>query len=81
MLAKIIHIDNSVIMRYCEKIFLYFSPVTLAVIIMIATWIVNYRRKRSRLVALMNKIPGPPALPIIGEFLLFIQYYIRSLAV
>ncbi|KAL7018883.1 hypothetical protein ACKWTF_010946 [Chironomus riparius] len=67
MIEKVAYIDHSLIMRYYEKIFFSISPVTLAVIIMIVSWIINYNRKRARMVRLINKIPGPPALPLIGN--------------
>lgn len=68
MIEKVAYIDHSLIMRYYEKIFFSISPVTLAVVIMIVSWIINYNRKRARMVRLINKIPGPPALPLIGEY-------------
>lgn len=63
--------DSSIIARYLEKIFFSISPVTLAIVLMLATWIFNYNRRRARMVRLINKIPGPPSLPIVGKFLEF----------
>lgn len=70
MSAKTIQFDpqNSFILRIFEKIFLYLSPVTLAVVIVLITWIVNYNRRRARMVKLINKIPGPPSLPLVGKY-------------
>lgn len=61
------YVDNSLIVRFFQKLFAYFSPVTLLVVTFITLWIVNYNRKRARMVRLIEKIPGPPALPFIGE--------------
>lgn len=68
MSAKTIQFEQSLILRSLEKIFLYFSPVTLAVVIMLITWFVNYNRRRARMVKLIGKIPGPPSLPLVGKY-------------
>lgn len=62
------YVDGSVIMRVLQKVFTYFSPITLIFLTLITMWIINYNKKRARLVKLIEKIPGPPALPFIGEF-------------
>ncbi|KAG5672382.1 hypothetical protein PVAND_002514 [Polypedilum vanderplanki] len=68
MLEKMIHgLDNSFIMRFYERLFMYFSPVSLAIFLMTISWLINYRRKRARMVNLISIIPGPPALPLIGN--------------
>jgi cytochrome P450 family 4 len=67
MIEKVAYIDHSFIMRYYEKIFFYVSPVTMVILVMIVSWVINYNRKRARMVRLINKIPGPPALPLIGK--------------
>ncbi|CAO1443801.1 unnamed protein product [Diamesa hyperborea] len=42
----------------------------MVVILVVSVIVINYKRKRARLVKLIDKIPGPPALPLIGEYLL-----------
>lgn len=61
------YVDSSFILRNLQIVFNYFSPLTLIVTTLITIWIVNYNRKRARMVNLIEKIPGPPALPFIGE--------------
>lgn len=70
------HIDNSIISRYLEKVFLSFSPGTIAIIVMLITWVVKYNRKRARMVKLINKIPGPPSLPLVGEIIKIASKYL-----
>lgn len=38
----------------------------------LVAYAVNFKRKRQRLEYLASKIPGPPALPIVGNGLAFI---------
>lgn len=66
------YVDSSFILRNLQIVFSYFSPLTLIVTTLITLWIVNYNRKRARMVNLIEKIPGPPALPFIGEWRLII---------
>jgi hypothetical protein len=61
------YMENSFILRQFQSVFNYFSPVTLIVTSLVTIWIINYNWKRARLVRLIEKIPGPPALPIFGE--------------
>lgn len=68
MIEKMSYLSNSVILKLYEKIFFSISPVTLVIIIGMISWIINYNRKRARMVNLIEKIPGPPALPLLGEF-------------
>lgn len=50
------------------KIINYFSPITLAFLIITIIASTIYNRKRARLVNLISKIPGPPTLlPFIGN--------------
>lgn len=67
MLERMAHFDNNILIKLFEKIFFFFSPVTLAIIVLITSWIVNYNRKRARMIKLVEKIPGPPSLPLIGS--------------
>ena len=60
------YMDRSLILRYFQIVFTYFSPLTLILTSVLTIWLLNYNRKRSRLVRLIEKIPGPPALPFIG---------------
>lgn len=61
--------SKNVIMKSSMKCLTYFSPITMVVILVVSVIVINYKRKRARLVKLIDKIPGPPALPLIGEFL------------
>ena len=45
----------------------YLSPVTVLVIALVTCYIFLYNRSRARMVSLINKIPGPPSLPLIGN--------------
>lgn len=71
------YVENSFILRLCQKVFTYFSPLTIIFTTLIAIWIINYNRKRARMVRLIEKIPGPPALPFIGKCSPF-NYYLLS---
>lgn len=66
------YMDRSMLLRYLQTVFTYFSPVTLIITAVLTLWRLNYNRKRARLVHLIEKIPGPPALPFIGKFRKFI---------
>lgn len=68
------YVDRSFILRQFQKLFTYFSPVTLIIITLVTAWIVNYNRKRARMVNLIEKIPGPPALPFVGESIVTAQH-------
>lgn len=70
MLPKMVHntFDNGLLSRFSEKFFTYLSPVTFAVIVMLISWIYSYNKRRARMVKLINKIPGPPSLPLIGKY-------------
>lgn len=61
--------NYSFMLRPFQMVFTYFSPITLIVMALCTMWIINYNRKRARMVRLIDKIPGPPALPFIGELL------------
>lgn len=67
------YMDRSMLLRYLQIVFTYFSPVTLIVTTVLTLWLLNYNRKRARLVHLIEKIPGPPALPFIGELVEFVN--------
>lgn len=62
------YVDYRFILRLFQTVFTFFSPVTLVCTTLLTIWILNYNKKRSRMVNLIEKIPGPPALPFIGEF-------------
>lgn len=70
MLEKVENfVDSRLVLRVFQKVFTYFSPITLIFTTLLTIWIINYNRKRARMVRLIEKIPGPPALPFIGECL------------
>lgn len=60
-------IGKSVILTRVLQLASWFSPLTLALYALLATLAILYQKKRARLVKLIDKIPGPAALPIIGN--------------
>lgn len=58
---------KSVILSRIVQCVSFFSPLTLALYAILASIVVYYQKKRARLVKLIEKIPGPPSLPIIGN--------------
>lgn len=60
------YISQSFVLRTVQKVLSYFSPVTIICLLVVASWIYNYQKKHARMVKLVNKIPGPPSLPLIG---------------
>lgn len=60
-------IGKSVILSRIVQCVSFFSPLTLALYAVLASIIIMYQKKRARLVKLIEKIPGPPSLPIIGN--------------
>lgn len=60
-------IIQSVVSSKSVNFLTYFSPVTILFSLILTGIIVVYNSKRSRMVKLINKIPGPPALPFIGN--------------
>lgn len=61
------YVENSFVLKHVLKVFTYFSPATMVIVMAITIWIFNYNRKRSRLLHYIEKIPGPPGLPFFGE--------------
>lgn len=60
-------IIQSVVSSKSVNFLTYFSPVTILFTLILSGILVVYNSKRSRMVKLINKIPGPPALPFIGN--------------
>lgn len=60
-------LSKSLILSPAVKCISYFSPVTLLLTSILIGYIVIYNLKRARLVRLIEKIPGPPSLPIVGN--------------
>jgi cytochrome P450 family 4 len=59
--------ENSVIIRNVQKYLTFLSPTTWILLLITIIPIIWYNKKRSRLNALVAKIPGPPALPFLGN--------------
>lgn len=60
-------LTKSIIYRSSVKFFAYFSPITLLLFGTFAYFVIMYNKKRARLVKYIDKLPGPAALPIIGN--------------
>lgn len=60
------YISQSFILRTIQKVLTCFSPVTLICLLAGASWIYSYQKRHARLARLVDKIPGPRALPFIG---------------
>lgn len=60
---------NSVILRFVVSLFTYFSPVTTVLLTLLVTYYIAFKWRRRRMEDLLNKLPGPLALPIIGNAL------------
>lgn len=60
---------KSVLLTRLSSILTYFSPITSLFIVVAVVYYVSFKLRRQRLEQLMAKIPGPVALPIIGNTL------------
>lgn len=60
-------LGKSVILTRVVKCISYFSPITVALYAILAAIVIFYQKKRARLVRMIEKIPGPASLPIIGN--------------
>ncbi|XP_055382123.1 cytochrome P450 4c3 [Condylostylus longicornis] len=59
--------SRSVLLTGLGKILTSFSPITLILITTLTIFLITYNRRRARLVKLIEKIPGPAALPFLGN--------------
>lgn len=60
---------KSVILRCIFSLFTYFSPVTTILLVVLAVYYIAFKLRRRRLEELIEKVPGPTALPLIGNVL------------
>lgn len=60
---------KSVILLRFLSLFTYFSPVTTVLLVLLTVYIVAFKWRRRRLEELIEKVPGPTAMPIIGNVL------------
>ncbi|CRL07638.1 CLUMA_CG020602, isoform A [Clunio marinus] len=61
------YVQSSLVVQFFQMIFTRFSPLTVLLTTTVTIWLINYNRRRSRLVRLIEKVPGPPALPFVGN--------------
>lgn len=62
-------VKSSFVLSRAAKVFTYFSPLTVILVSAILGAMFVYNRRRSRLVKMIEKIPGPASMPIIGNSL------------
>ncbi|XP_055676455.1 cytochrome P450 4c3 [Lutzomyia longipalpis] len=60
-------LGKSVILSRMYQYLMYLSPITLLIYVLLITLIIMYNKRRARLVKLIDKIPGPPGIPILGN--------------
>ncbi|XP_063704419.1 cytochrome P450 4c3 [Culicoides brevitarsis] len=60
-------LTKSIVYRSSMNLFSYFSPITLLLLGLITYFVILYNKKRARLVKFVDKLPGPAALPLIGN--------------
>lgn len=60
---------KSVILQCILSLFTYFSPVTTILLVVLAVYYIAFKLRRRRLEELIEKVPGPTALPLIGNVL------------
>lgn len=62
-------VKSSFVLSKVAKMLSYFSPITIILATMIAGAIYVYNKRRARLVKLIEKIPGPASMPLLGNSL------------
>ena len=60
-------VAESVLLSKALQVISTYSPTTIILIAAISVFLVIYNRRRSRMVRLIEKIPGPSSLPFIGN--------------
>lgn len=58
---------ESVLLTKVTKIVGEYSPITIILVGAVILFLVMYNKRRARMVQLIEKIPGPAALPFIGN--------------
>ncbi|XP_062538855.1 cytochrome P450 4c3-like [Armigeres subalbatus] len=62
-------VKSSFVLSKVVKMLSYFSPITIILVTMIAGALYVYNKRRARLVKLIEKIPGPASMPLLGNSL------------
>lgn len=60
-------LSQSVVLNKSVKIISYYSPISVFLVIVVIIFLIFFNKKRARMVKLIEKIPGPAALPILGN--------------
>jgi len=60
-------IAESVLLSKTVKLISGYSPITVFLIAAVTVFVVIYNKRRSRLVKMIEKIPGPAAMPVLGN--------------
>ncbi|CAD6992929.1 unnamed protein product [Ceratitis capitata] len=58
---------ESVLLTKVTRIVAGYSPVTIILVGAITLFFVIYNKRRARMVQLIDKIPGPAAMPLLGN--------------
>lgn len=67
--SRTMAVMKSVLLTKLAAIFTYFSPVTTVLLTILTVYFVAFKWRRRRMEYLLDKLPGPMAIPIFGNML------------